>query len=479
MKPAICSEKPNLMMQKKNKLPLAVSLVIFSLAFLSLESSEAKVIPYPTPPGLKTSELYAVKVNGQPIWTEDYTVQMDMTKMPGWFSAPYVSSAQKNHIASFAGEGELHISIIVWEKIANVKIRPVSREIKPTYKGNVLSFSIPGPDKLCIEINDLPPLYLFADPLEKEKPSPNDPGVHYFGPGEHHPGYVTLKDNETLYIEAGAIVYGGIRAENASNIRVLGRGILDGNYEFQRMVRMENCRDILVEGILIRNSVGWTNTLINCDTLKYKGVKVMGFGPSSDGINPLGSRKVEISECFLRCTDDCIALKNPYPGQEMKNIRVKNNTMYGFAYSDGITIGFETNNPITNVAVRNCDILMARGGSMVDGHSGFSIICDGPGIISKILFENIRVEEAEDKLFELHITDGTDYGKDPPGHIRDIMIKDVQWMVEGSIIMKGFSHENKVENVLFENCSVAGKPLKSITDPYFKIGDYVEGIIVR
>ncbi|MCF8224760.1 MAG: hypothetical protein K9J30_02650 [Bacteroidales bacterium] len=420
-----------------------------------------------------------MKVNGQPIWTENYTIQMDMAKMPEWFNAPYVSNQQVIHQASFSGEGDLRISIRVPEQIINARVRPLSRNIKPAVSGNEVSFSIPGPDKLYIEINGLPPLYLFADPVEAEKHSPDDPGMHYFRPGVHHPGYITLKDNETLYIAAGALVYGGIRAENASNIRVLGRGILDGNYEFRRMVRMENCSDILVEGIYMRNSVGWTNTLINCDTLNYRGVKVMGFGPSSDGINPLGSREVEISDCFLRCTDDCIALKNPYPGQEVKNVLVKNNTMYGFAYSDGITIGFETNNPVTNVTVQNCDILMARGGSMVEGHSGFSIICDGPGIISNILFENIRVEKAEEKLFELHITDGTDYGDDPPGHIKDVVVKNVHWMEEGPIILKGFNPDHQVRNVVFENCSVAGNPLKSTKDPYFKIGSFVEGISVR
>jgi len=160
----------------------------------------------------------------------------------------------------------------------------------------------------------------------------------------------------------------------------------------------------------------------------------------------------------------------------MKNVFISNNTMIGFAYSDGITIGFETNNPISNVTVQNCDILMGRGGSMVDGHSGFSIICDGPGIISQVLFDNIRVEKTERKLFELHITDGTDYGEDPPGHIRDIVVKNVDWLEEGSIILQGYSPENKVENVLFENCSVAGKPLQSTSDPYFKIGNYVEEV---
>lgn len=466
---------------KKNifKSPVPLIIIIITLSAGSPENLWAKVIPYPEIPGLKTSELFSVKVNEQNIWTENYTVHMDTSKMPKWFDAPYVMKEQIIHQASFSAEGALRVSILIPEEIENATIRPLSRDIKTTVSGKELTFTIPGPDQLYIEINDLPPLCLFADPLETERPSPKDPGIHYFGPGVHKPGYIKLEDNETLYIAAGAIVYGGIRAENASNIQVRGRGILDGNYEFRRMVYMDSCQNILVEGISIRNSINWTNTLVNCDNLIYRHVKVFGYGPSSDGINPLGSRNVEITGCFLRCTDDCIALKNPFPGQEMNNVYVKNNTMYGFAYSDGITIGFETNNPIRNVTVQDCDILMARGGSKVDGHSGFSIICDGPGVISHVLYDNIRIEKTGRKLFELHITDGTDYGKEPPGHIRDIVVKNVHWMEEGPIILQGFSTINKVKNVVFENCSVAGKPLQSTSDPYFEIGSYVEGVTVK
>ena len=97
-------------------------------------------------------------------------------------------------------------------------------------------------------MTDLPPLFIFANPIEHEKISADAPGVHYFGPGVHRPGYITLKDNETVYIAAGAIVYGGIRANGVHNIRVIGRGILDGGFEFKQMVLVENCRGCSFRG---------------------------------------------------------------------------------------------------------------------------------------------------------------------------------------------------------------------------------------
>ena len=150
-------------------------------------------------------------------------------------------------------------------RLKTSSIHPASRGIQPQVNGNILTFTLPGPDKIYIEIDSLPPLFVFADPLEHENISPNGPGVHYFGPGVHRPGYITLKDNETVYIAAGAIVYGGIRANGVHNIRVAGRGILDGGFEFKQMVLVENCKDVLFEDVMIRNGDGWTNTLVNCD----------------------------------------------------------------------------------------------------------------------------------------------------------------------------------------------------------------------
>jgi hypothetical protein len=58
-------------------------------------------------------------------------------------------------------------------------------------------------------------------------------------------------------------------------------------------------------------------------------------------------------------------------------------------------------------------------GGMTEGHSGFSIVCDGPAWVKNIRFEDIRIEkDVEFKNLEFIVTDGTLYGIDPPGHIQ-------------------------------------------------------------
>ncbi len=442
--------------------------------------SSSTVIPYPAIEGLTASNLYRVAVNDREIWTERFRTSMDISKLPEWFLASYTKVPQEIHQASFSGNGRLNVTIRVPHAITKASLHPSSRKLRQHVSGNVLTFSLPGPDKLYIQIDDLPPLFLFANPPEHDNISPGERGIHYFGPGVHRPGYITVKDSETVYIAAGAIVYGGIRANGASHIRVLGRGILDGGLTFQQMVLVENCKDVLFEGVMIRNGDGWTNTLVNCDGLRYDHVKVLSFGPGGDGIDPLGSRGVVISNCFLRCTDDCIAIKALSPDHRVDDVLVINNTMLGFAFSDGVTIGFETNAvSVSNITVRNCDVILARGGSRVEGHSGFSIICDGPAVISNVLFDSIRVEKSELKLFELQITDGTKYGVGPPGHINNITLRNISWAHSGPIILKGWDETHRVQRVTFDKCSIAGRPLRDRNNAAMHIGQFVDDVIVR
>ena len=439
---------------------------------------QTTVVSYPPIPSLEESDVYRVTVNKTPIWTEKVRTDFDLASLPDWFTgSDYVNRQQQVHITNFSCEGPINVRVKLDEPVDSVRIHPKSRGITAEIQEQSFAFSLPEPDKLYIKVNEHPPLCFFANPLETERPDSTDERVMYFGPGVHRPGMMHPRDSTTIYMAGGAIVYGGLETDGESDIRVLGRGILDGEFKYNRMVKPENSRNIEVSGIIIRNGRSWTNTLVNCDNVTYRDVKVISFRPGGDGINPLNSRNVTIDNCFLRCTDDCIAIKAPHPDQMTRNIRVINNTMIGFAYSDGVTIGFETNGPrVTDILVKNCDVIQARGGSRVSGHSAFSIICDGPAVISDIRYEDIRVEKDVLKLFELHITDGTKYGVNPPGHIRDIHLQNIQWSSVRPIILHGFSSNHMVRNVTFENCAIKGKLLTGKRDDIFQINEYVENV---
>jgi len=439
----------------------------------------AAVVSYGPVPGLATSDEMVVTVNGESVWVEGYSSNFRPDQVSDWFlSQEYTRPPQRVNIANFSCSGAMEVEVRVHKPIESYAIRPTSRRLASTCDDKVLRFRLPGPDKLYLEIKGLAPLCLFANPPEGNVPKATDENVVYFGPGAHRAGPITLKDNQTLYLAGGAVVYGAING-SPKHAQVLGRGILDGEYQ-QRLVSLIRASDVRFEGVILRNGRSWQNTLTECDNVTYENVKVISFGNSGDGINPVGSRDVTIRNCFLRCTDDCIAIKAPGKTQTVERINVLDNTLIGYAFGDGVTIGFETNGPyIRNVLVKNCDVLVARGGNRVDGHSAFSIICDGPSWITDVRYEDLRVEAEVLKLFELQVTDGTKYQDDPPGHIRSVYLKDIRWAADRPIVLKGFDAQHLVEGVTFDHCSVAGKPLQSTTDASFQVNNYVRGLTLQ
>ena len=51
------------------------------------------------------------------------------------------------------------------------------------------------------------PLHIFANPLETDVPSPDAPGVMFFGPGVHFvDNPVRIPDDTTVYIAGGAVI---------------------------------------------------------------------------------------------------------------------------------------------------------------------------------------------------------------------------------------------------------------------------------
>jgi len=449
----------------------SIALFVIMMMFPFMNHLSAKIVTYPAPPGLVTSPDFTVNVNGTPVWVEKIgsSVHTDKYALYGGIEMEYLNAA------NFSCSGSLTIRITASANIDSFLIRPKSRGIVGKVKGRDLTFTIPGPQKLYIEINGLPHLAIFANPLEVNPPKKGDHGVVYFGAGTHNPGQITLESNQTIYIAGGAIVNANVRGTNLQNVKILGRGSLQGN------VRITGTSNLEIDGIFIRNTKGWSNTLTNCLHSSYRNVKVFGYEAiySVDGINPVSCKDFTIDDCFIRCRDDCVAIKSMDYKLSVDSINVTNNVMVGWACSDGVTIGYELNGgPVQNILVKNCDILYARGGGGTGGHSGFGIVSDGPAWVQNIRYEDIRVEKnIEFKNLEFIITDGKMYGIDPPGHIKGIYMKNIQWEnANKPFIINGFSADNLIEDITFDHCKVGGKVLKSTSDAIFKVNSFARDI---
>ena len=124
-------------------------------------NTSAKVVVYPAPPGLRTSPDFTVMANNTPVWVERIGSKLKS------FSYDLYSGREMEdlNVANFSCSGEVILQITAKENIESYLIRPKSRNIVARVKGKELLITVAGPQKLYIEINKLPHLAVFANPL--------------------------------------------------------------------------------------------------------------------------------------------------------------------------------------------------------------------------------------------------------------------------------------------------------------------------
>jgi len=419
-----------------------------AVVMMSAVPSFAEVVTYPAPPGLTTSPDYTMTVNGTPV---------SVQKVGPAGDASMVS------FANFSCSGSLTIEITASQAINTFVIRPKVRGIVGVKSGNKLTFTVPGPQKLVINVNSLHDLNIFANPLEVNPPKQGDPGVTYYGPGAASPGTITLQSNQTIYLAGGAIVTARISGSNVQNVKVMGRGILAGT------VRVSGARHLLFDGIITYNPPSngsvWTNTLTRCDSSAYRNVKVLSFPVpwSTDGINPCSCRYFAIDDCFIRSGDDCLSIKTMDANAPTDSITITNCIMAGWNSNDGVNTLESVSQVVQNIFVKNCDIIRSAGGSP-SGHAAINWTVDGLSTIQNIRMEDVRCEDQCENNLQIQVTNGAIWSRSTPGHIKGIYMKNVSWELAHSMRIFGFSATNMVEDVTFDHCTVAGKPLTKPSD---------------
>lgn len=395
----------------------------------------------------------------------------------------FVYSTSVGAFAAFACEGSVEVSIEAPSTVKEVRIAPARHGIKPTLLGNRVTFQLPQPLNLLIEIEGIEQLFLYANPIDHAAPSPTAAGVQYFRAGQvYEVGELRLRDNETLYIEGGAVVRGCIRATSAKNVRIAGNGVLDGGYYRQgvdshRSIVLEDCRDSRVEDIIMIEPSSWMIVLGACANVTVRNVKELGAVSSTDGLDIVGSRHIRVEGCMFRNGDDCIAIKSldlrshHHDSSVDYTLDVEDVEITGcafLAYSGGqaLEIGHELRTAsVRNIRFRGCDILGVHGYG-----APFGIHNADHATISDVLYENVRVEHHYNKLVEFRIFESRWSRDKLRGQIRNVTLRNIDVAISTFnpgytvSVIGGCDAEHTVEHVRFENVRLDGKPAKSADD---------------
>ena len=494
----------------------ACILACLALSFQAGAAS-ATVTPYSVPDGLPRFDRLTARVGGRelPVGTARCSRVPFNRRWPG-HQRP-LDQTEICGVAAFAMTGPVTVELKVNEPFSRVVVRPSSRNVRARTEGDVIRLTIEHPGQYSVEIDGWHRnLFLFADPVKDYGVVRGAPGVRWFGPGEHDAGLIEMKTGETLYLEAGAVVYGRVHARDADGIRILGRGILDASRIKEQVIRtdpakdeeerrkgfavanvkrfdairLEFCDRALIDGVTIRDSLIYNIRPIGCRDLTISNVKAIGsWRYNADGFDLHNCERVTIRDSFVRTYDDCICVKgfdawmdegemlhDGYLHDVFRDVLVTNCTTW-CDWGRNYEIGAETRaREIRNVVFRDCDAIRTS-----------SVACDVQNVdwadVHDIVFENIRVEYDDERLAPLYqATDDMEYVDRSAGrHLGRLLVSSVFSHPEYST---GGTRRGKNRDILFKDIRVTGETLPSsyfagCDDAHRSSGITIDGIYLN
>lgn len=480
-------------MSRRNTIGLAIGIMLITL--IPASGQKNKLVVYETHPTLLTASMqnddFTVRVRkpgGK--WHDlfEHTVKVD--KVTGGSH-----SAQKASMCAFDFEGTVEVSVTYNKGAIDVaRVRPLSYNIVPVIKDNTLTFTLSRPANLSVEVNGdiFHNLHLFANPVQEFIPKATDPNVIFFGPGVHEiPGKkLKVSSGKTVYLAGGAIVKGQLSLDSVSDVKILGRGMVD--QEVRLGVHISNARNVLVEGIFASQCATGGS-----DQVTIRNVKSISFFGWGDGMNVFASNNVLFDGVFCRNSDDCTtvyATRKGFTGG-CKNITMKNATLWADV-AHPILIGTHGNSEhpdiLEDLNYINIDILDHK--EMQVGYQGcMSINAGDNNLVRNIRFENIRVEDfREGQLVNLRVFYNKKYCTAPGKGIENVTFRNIEYNGRNAnlSVISGYNENRKIKNVVFENLKIngvlihdamTGKPgwYKTSDMAHIFVGEHVEDLVFK
>ncbi len=395
---------------------------------LPLLDQAQTVTPHPVPEEFASTN-FAVTVNGQsiPVFhaglnvyfaSFDVTGKANVSVKPKTGDGKYVGQTSNKEAAS--------VDKGYWR--GSVQVRPLSKNIQPVLNGSTVTFSLTNAGQYSVERAGITNftdevLLLFANRPDENIPPLTASNVIHLKAGIHQ-RHIDLKSGQTLYLDAGAVLFGSINVWDAQNVRILGRGTVvyygpqsedhDDGWKHQKNwhpLTTHNVQGLTVRGItFVGRSRTWSlQTHTTFDAI-FDNIKIIAVNPQNingDGIDWYGGGRTKVLNNFIRSMDDCFAFFTKDSSQDMwattrntagsvKDIYIENCVLWT-TLANVFRIGFNGQALETdNITLTNSDIIHI---SKSEWYAPWALLCavspnsKGKGMHRNYRMENIRFEE--------------------------------------------------------------------------------------
>jgi hypothetical protein len=227
-------------------------------------------------------------------------------------------------------------------------------------------------------------------------------GTVYLPPGRYLCGTIFMKSGVTLRLDNGCTLLGStslndypltttalrsytdnytdkclIYGEKLQRIAITGRGVIDGQgaafkgpYKVRPyMIRFVECRDVVVEGVTMKDSPMWVQHYLACDDVRISGITVSSHvNQNNDGIDIDSCHRVVITGCNIDSGDDAVVLKST-TARLCQDVVVSACVLRSSC--NALKLGTESNGGFQNIVMTGCTIynthLAGIALEMVDG----------------------------------------------------------------------------------------------------------------
>lgn len=362
------------------------------------------------------------------------------------------------------------------------RVCPQSWNIPCQSLPGTLEATIPGPGTYWVGKPGEVRLMLFVHPVADEPAWASQPGTLRFEPGTiTQVGNLELRPGQNLFIPAGAVVQGCLRAHGVSGLKLGGRGILDmQTYQHEgqwHMVQMDGCREVLIEDLLLVRPRSWMVVLGGCEHVEVRGLREVGEVIGSDGVDVVGSRHVTVHGCGFTNNDDCVVVKSldartKHPrvqhnwAQDVQDVHVRDCVFLNQEGGNGVEIGHELRTDrVGDILFENLIIGSVRGvGAPLSIHAG------DRAAVEDVEFRDIHIEHHYEKFLDFRVM-RSQFNRDlERGQIRRVKLtrvkadaRDFNWGYTVSTI-GGWDQEHRVEDLLFEDVDYGPIRLSHLDD---------------
>ena len=506
-------------------------------AFASeLENSEALTLPdnsqvsqvsvYPNPPeGTSRFSAFDAQVRSQGgEYSDLYTYS---AKMGNFDTGDPGNSNVQTGFVMFDCEGKVEMKITYnGGTLSSAKVWPEAFGIEPEIDGKTITLSFDGPKNFVLEVNgnEYNALHIFANPMEADVPSPEDPDVMYFGAGLHEYGnddritresvkahlssktttqdFIDVPSGKTVYIAPGAVVKAQIRTNpyfndsnwetvpRKENITIRGRGVIDCSQwcgDFTNAARANNPElpgvvvftsdHVNVEGIVIVNPERQSLNVTNCTDVTVDNVKGFTSMEEGDGIVLVMKNKgVTVKNCFVRTSDDSLVT-----GAYSENILWENNVVANMRVHSLMVNAAELKN------YKAKDIYIINSNAYPGLRGTIGVYGGGPGV-DGVTFENIEIERSKNGCMLEMYTHAM--WTSSIGDIKNVVFNNVNYSTKynyneyWSPIGGGNANKSAddgtaketIDGVEFNNCHVDGNLITDSASGHLSIGSYASNV---